>query len=363
MTQVDSTINPRKGKHLSSDERSRIAVLKEEGYSNRKIATVLKRSAQAINDEVIRGTITQLSIQKQNGKTYEYYKDVYDHDVGQETYDKNRLNSGRRPKWADTDIFVDWADDKMLIDKWSPDTTVNTAIKEDLFDASIIPCTTTLYNWIDRGIMKTKNMDLLEQTTRNTKDKKSKTRENKRILGQSIDKRSEKVETRDEFGHWEIDTVIGHKDKLDPVLLTLAERKTRFEVILKIHGKDAASVNQALLSLKERAGNSFRQIFKTITSDNGSEFAELHDTLHEDTEIYFAHPYASWERGTSENQHKIIRRFLPKGSSFLDISERQCLRIQQWMNDYPRKILGYDTPHECFVRELKKELKNEAQAA
>ena len=353
MTQVDNNTNPIKGKHLTYDERSQITVLKKEGYSNRAIAKVLKRSHQTINDEIKRGMVTQLRIQKQNGKTYKYYDEIYDHKVGQDTYDRNRMNSGRRPKWADTDDFVDWADNKMLNDKWSPDAVVNTAIERDLFDPSIIPSTTTLYNWIDRGIMKTKNMDLLEKTTRNTKNKQPKTNENKRILGRSIDERPQAVEAREEFGHWEIDTVIGHKNKLDPVLLTLVERKTRFEVIMKINGKDAVAVNKALLSLKERAGNSFRKIFKTITSDNGSEFADLHETLHEETDIYFAHPYASWERGTSENQHKIIRRFLPKGSAFVDVSERQCLRIQQWMNDYPRKILGYETPHEAFIRELK----------
>lgn len=304
-----------------------------------------------------RGTVKQLSVQKQNGKIYEYYHEVYDHHVGQDVYDENRLNSGRRPKWADSDQFTDWADDKMLNDKWSLDATVNHAKRYDLFDASLIPSTTTLYNWIDRGIMKTKNIDLLEKTQRNTKENKPKVNENKRVLGQSIEKRDSEIETREEFGHWEIDTVIGHKQKMDPVLLTLVEQKTRFEVIMKIHGKDAVAVNKALISLKERAGENFSQIFKTITSDNGSEFSGLHEEFHEAVEIYFAHPYASWERGTSENQHKIIRRFLPKGSSFLDISEKQCLRIQQWMNDYPRKILGYETPQEAFIKELKHELK------
>ena len=171
MTQVDNNTNPIKGKHLTYDERSQITVLKKEGYSNRAIAKVLKRSHQTINDEIKRGTVTQLRIQKQNGKTYKYYDEIYDHKVGQDTYDRNRMNSGRRPKWADTDAFVDWADNKMLNDKWSPDTVVNTAIEDDLFHLSIIPSTTTLYNWIDRGIMKTKNMDLLEKTTRNTKNK------------------------------------------------------------------------------------------------------------------------------------------------------------------------------------------------
>ncbi|PJH58687.1 IS30 family transposase, partial [Salmonella enterica subsp. enterica serovar Typhimurium] len=83
--------------------------------------------------------------------------------------------------------------------------------------------------------------------------------------------------------------------------------------------------------------------------------------LQGDLDVYFAHPYASWERGTSENQHKMIRRFLQKGKGFKDVSDKQCLRIQQWMNDYPRKILDYDTPHECFIKAMKQD--KDAQAA
>lgn len=72
-------------------------------------------------------------------------------------------------------------------------------------------------------------------------------------------------------------------------------------------------------------------------------------------DVYFTHPYASFERGTSEKQHKFIRRFIPKGKPISQVSEVQCLRIQQWMNDYPRKILDYKTPHECIVNALRAE--------
>lgn len=85
--------------------------------------------------------------------------------------------------------------------------------------------------------------------------------------------------------------------------MTLVERKSRYEVILKIANKISQAVQQALADLKETAQDQFPLLFKTITSDNGLEFASLHDIFSEGTDIYFTHPFASWERGTSENQH------------------------------------------------------------
>lgn len=107
--------------------------------------------------------------------------------------------------------------------------------------------------------------------------------------------------------------------------------------------------------MRERAGEHFSCLFKTVTSDNGSEFTGLHEALQDVVDVYFSHPYTSWERGTSENQHKLIRRFLPKGKPMTDVNEAQCLRIQQWMNDYPRRILDYQTPHDCFVKAFQQE--------
>lgn len=354
MTQDQFNTNSRKGKHLSYEERCQIAILKKEGYSNRAIAKSLGRSPQTINNEVKRGAVTQLKRQKQNGKTYDYSYTVYDAEMGLTYYEHQRLNCGRRPKWAISNAFVEWADTKMLEDKWSPDVVVGYARENELFEDAIIPCTTTLYHWIDSRVMETRNMDLLEKLSRTTKKSTKTVRRNQRVLGPSIEDRPQEIETRESFGHWEIDTVIGSKAASDPVLLTLVERKTRYEVILKIKEKTAQAVDEALKNLRQRAGESFFQLFKSMTADNGSEFAGLHPSLQEVVNVYFAHPYASWERGTSENQHKIIRRFLPKGQPLENISDTQCLRIQNWMNDYPRKELGYQTPYDLFVREFHK---------
>lgn len=147
---------------------------------------------------------------------YDTYYSVYDADAGQAFYENQRLNCGRGPKWANTNAFIDWADDKMLNEKWSPDDVVGFARKHALFDCAIIPGTTALYQWIDRGIMRTKNMDLLEKLSRKIKAGRSGHRPNKRVLGTSIEERSKEVETRETFGHWAIDTVVGNRPSRMP---------------------------------------------------------------------------------------------------------------------------------------------------
>ena len=90
-------------------------------------------------------------------------------------------------------------------------------------------------------------------------------------------------------------------------------------------------------------------IFKSITSDNGSEFAGLTETLRGLSDVYFAHPYASWERGTNEKHNGIIRRFIPKGKSLKDVTFKQITQLTYWMNHLPRKILNYQTPTEAIL--------------
>ena len=217
MTQLHDNTESIKGKHLTKDERAQIAILKRENYSNRQIAERLGRAPQTIHNEINRGTVKQMRRQKQNGKTYDYYHTVYDPDYAHEAYMENRRHCGRRPKWSLSDAFVDWADTQMLDHHWSPDAVIGAAKQRDLFPAALMPCTTTLYNWIDRQIMRTKNMDLAEKLHRNTKSNRRKAPAHKRKLGPSISERPEAVNTRETFGHWEIDTVIGAEPELQKV--------------------------------------------------------------------------------------------------------------------------------------------------
>src|SRR5690625_7496882 len=104
----------------------------------------------------------------------------------------------------------------------------------------------------------------------------------------------------------------------------------------------------------EELADPAENIFKTISSDNRSEFAGIYELLNGTTDVFFAHPYAPYERGTNENQHKLIRRFIPKSKRLAEISTQNIYRIQQSINNIPRKILHYPTAQEEFLKELQK---------
>jgi len=350
MVQEQNITKSTKGKHLTYNERCEIEKYKNiYKLSNRKIAKKLERAPQTIHKEIKDGTVRQKKVQKQNEKVYEYYYEIYSADAGQAAYENARKKSRRTPLWVRCSAFIDYADEKVLNKESSPDAIIGHAKKNNLFPNEKIPCTTTLYNWIDKGYMKSINLDLLLKTKRSNKSQKN--RKNKRILGDSIENRPSIVDSREEFGHWEIDTVVGNKTK-DQTLLTLTERKTRYEIIIKIDSKAKEPVNEAISKLKSTAGDKFPLIFKSITSDNGTEFSGISELLKNIINVYFAHPYSSWERGTNEKHNGMIRRFIPKGTRISEVSSSVIYRVQDWMNNLPRKILGYMTPQEALFEEL-----------
>ncbi|VLZ86015.1 IS1239 transposase [Streptococcus pneumoniae] len=157
--------------------------------------------------------------------------------------------------------------------------------------------------------------------------------------GQSIEQRSEAINLRLENGHYEIDTVLLTRAK-NYCLLVLTDRKSRHQIIRLIPNKSAEVVNQALkLILKQHK-------ILSITADNGTEFNRLFDVFSEE-HIYYAHPYASWERGTNENHNRLIRRWLPKGTK--KMTPKEVAFIEKWINNYPKKCLNYKSPREDFL--------------
>lgn len=158
-----------------------------------------------------------------------------------------------------------------------------------------------------------------------------------------IDNRPGIVNDRARIGDWEGDTVMGKGRK--SALLTLVERKTLYTVIVKLSGKRADLLAKAAIAnLRE-----FKEKVKTITFDNGLEFSE-HGKIAKGlgADIYFAHPYASWERGTNENTNGLIRQYFPKGTDFNKVTHAQVQWVMDRINNRPRKTRGCKTPNELF---------------
>lgn len=343
MDYPNNTTNSRKHKHLNFEERMIIQLRLKDGFSPYKISKELGRASNTIRNEIARGTVTQI----QQGRKVE----VYIADTGATIYKKNRKYSSAKFKRLSCKAFISYVCKTMQENKWSVDACVGHAVANKLFVPSEMVCTKTLYNYIDLGLLEIRNVDLPMKLRRNTKSKRVRT--NRRILGTSITERPEVIDSREEFGHWEIDTVIGTKDKYDSVLLTLAERKTRHFIVRKIEAKSAHAVLQELENLKQYFGHQFSQVFKSITSDNGQEFAELSSLEQEvSTKVYFTHPYASFERGTNERHNGLLRRFIPKGTAMNGYSSEDIAFIEEWCNTLPRKLLAYHTPEELFEHEL-----------
>ena len=166
-----------------------------------------------------------------------------------------------------------------------------------------------------------------------------------------IEKRPKIVEKKSRIGDWEIDTVVGKEHK--GFLVTVVDRKSKFSIIKQVPSKHAEIVTQALIEML----TPMKGITKTITSDNGKEFAfhkQVSDALN--TNFYFANPYHSWERGLNEHTNGLIRQYLPKKSTFLNVSKDEVIMIQDRLNHRPRKVLSYKTPYEVFFSEMSKKL-------
>lgn len=148
-----------------------------------------------------------------------------------------------------------------------------------------------------------------------------------------------------------MDLIVGGKGT-NSVLLTLTDRKKSEEIIIKLPNKKAASVRAAFDNLERKYGKEeFRRKFKTITTDNGSEFLEYNKLIQsiyggERFKVYYCHSFAAWEKGINENHNRMIRRFFPKGTNFDEVSDDEIKAVEDWMNHYPRKKLGWRAPYD-----------------
>ncbi|KRM40141.1 IS1470, transposase [Lactobacillus hamsteri DSM 5661 = JCM 6256] len=268
-----------KGKHLSFEQRVIIQTRLNDGFSLRAIARELDCSPSTISYEVKRGTVL----------LYHDKKKRYKAEHGDKVYHSHRQNCGRKSDFLKKSDFIKYVNKHFYEDGWSLDVCAHRCRAIGLFTRKQVVCTRTLYNYVGQCLMDIRNSDLPEKLKRNTKAHH--VRKNKKKLGRSIEERPKEIDDRKEFGHWECDLVLGHKTKNDQALLTLSERMSREFLILRIPDKNAASVMTAFRALRKQYSEHWNEIFKTITTDNDSEFADL-SNLEEasKTLVYYAYP-------------------------------------------------------------------------
>lgn len=301
-----------------------------------------------------------------DGGTWEV-KTAYSPDIAEEKYQAHLREKGPDLKIGNDHELANYIETTILDKDCSPAAVLGFAMIEGKkFKTSLsVP---TIYKYIAKGLFLNLTQEELPRHGKK-KHKYKKVKKNKSAsrapAGESIEQRPEEIDEREEFGHWEGDTVYSGKGKRKTTraLLTLTERKTRKEIIIAIPNRKAETVVKALDALERKLGaRRFRAIFKSITFDNGTEFAAAEELERScvnkrlpRTKVYFCHPYSSWERGTNENTNGMIRRRFPKGTNFAAVTNAQIAQAENWINNYPRKILGYKSS-EIVFRECLREL-------
>jgi len=329
-------MNTKKHKRLSLKERVIIQTLLEENKSKSFIAKKLNRSRSTITREVNKWVSNPV---KTNEK--------YDASLADWCAKEDYLNKRNLDKIG-THTLLRFYVYKRLLKNWSPEQ-ISGRIKIDYPNDSVMTIShEAIYMHIyshPQARLNKKLIKLLPYQKSRRRKPKHRRKKGSRIKDQiNISQRPEHIENRKEIGHWEGDLVIGKAQK--SAIGTIVERKSRYTLIINLKNRTTKSVTRAFAKELNRFDN---QLTKTMTYDNGTEMTD-HKWLSKNTEmdIYFANPYASWERGTNESTNGLIRRYLPKKTDFRTIDNKQLKSIQSKLNNRPRKVLGYKTPLEVL---------------
>ena len=341
MVQENYTIKREKGKHLTLVEKGKIEAFLKMGISKTKIADLIGVSRRTIQREIQRGWVTGL--QNTDLSTYETYSAQKSHN----RYLKLQSKKQGYLKIAKNHKLIAFLEYSMLVKKDSPYAALNNAKKNSL---EVNISQRTLYNYIHQELF----INFSEKDMCYKRKKVSKNIREKRIRkigGKSIEERAKCINNREEIGHMEMDTVVGSKGSL-ACLLVLTDRKSRLQVIRKMEAKTMENVVKSVRELILE----FPELIKTITSDNGSEFMNAKAIEEMGIEYFYAHSYCSYERGTNENNNKLIRRHIPKGTDISVVSEEKIKEIEEWMNTYPRKLFDGKSAKEVYNEELTKKI-------
>lgn len=306
--------------HITTFERGSIAAYLENGYSYRKIAEILNRHHSTIAREINRNGLLK-----------------YDAEAAHKLYEYRRQKS--IPKGKYNEILDKEVTDK-LNQTWSPEQIANTVTLDKVSFK-------TIYNWIYNGKIVKGNLKVLRQ--KGKRHQPAETR-GKFTIGESIHKRPKEVKKREEFGHWELDTMVSSRGESKGCFATFVERKSRLYTAIKTPDRAAESMETAIKYLYSILP---KGAIKTATTDRGKEFG-CYDNIKRDLNLtlYFADPYSSWQRGSNENSNGLLREFYPKKTDLAKVNQKELTHNLFLINSRPRKCLGWKSPIQVFLREV-----------
>lgn len=326
--------------HFTPLERGKIEVMVKHGKSHGAIARELGFYRTSVLREL-----------RRNGT-----KAGYDGEKAQRRYRQRRKVCRPVSKLAGDSPLRDYVLEKIAEDQWTPELVAG-RLRLDYGDApGMRVCHETIYQAIYTD---GHYLDLLREELPQARAKRRKRGQGKKRRAPGIPDRvgiAERpaiVDERTEIGHWEADTLVGKNQ--DGFAVTLVERRSRLLEAAKTQTKAAREVQQTVIEALEARPISW---VKTITFDNGTEFAG-HAAIAKrlGVRIYFADPYSAYQRGSNEQVNGLIRRYLPKGTPFRQLTQEQLDQIVEKINNRPRKCLGYRTPNEVFEEQRKRHLR------
>jgi IS30 family transposase len=327
------------GKHFTWEERVRLEAFlrvlfprgREPDFT--RLAKLLGRHRSSVSREYARGAAVNLTGELVPFRAYSARK-------AQDAADRAALNKGPRPRL--TTGIAALIRDLILLERLSPFAAVTRLRARG--DLPWVPCERAVYYAIDAGLIGVSKSQLPYRPAGKRRKRAGKRMSYTNARGRPITERPQGAEDRSEYGHWEMDTVVGGTGTSPACLLVLTERMTRRVVVRKLRARSQAAVIRELDRL-ERARHAFFRGLKTVTCDNGCEFLDFNAIERsalragKRCDVFFAHPFRASERGSNENANRIVRRFVPKGSDVSAFTRKQIQRIEDWINALPRKIL------------------------
>ena len=329
-------------KHLTRSQRDTIEALYRSGTtSHSELAQIIGVNRSTISRELKRGAVINY---KPSLEAYE----TYSAQAAQER--KNEVSAQKGPRPIITTSLAKRLAKLMIDEKRSPEDAL--AVLRDQGETDL-PCFKTVYNAIHHGDLPLKMRDLpYRRTPRKGKRYPQNRKAYTAMKNTSIEEWTQEIKDRLEMGHYEIDLVMGARGTY-ACLLTVVDRKTRMLYVEKLSSATQVEVERALRKIRKRIeAKGVNSRLKSITSDNGSQL--INETAMKEAsggDVYYAHPYSAWERGTNENTNRILRRFIPKGCDIDKYSRAKIKAIETHINSIHRSVLGGLTAQQAHEKE------------